>query len=60
MAEEFFDVVDERDRVIGRAPRSEVHARGWLHRAVHIFVFNSRGELLVQRRSAAMDMFPLC
>lgn len=58
--EEMFDVVDADDRVIGQAPRSEVHARGWLHRAVHILVFNSRGELLLQRRSAAKDQFPLC
>lgn len=60
MAEEIFDVVDAEDRVIGQAPRSEVHARGMLHRAVHILVFNTRGELLVQRRSASKDEFPLC
>ena len=60
MQEEIFDVVDAEDRVIGQAPRSEVHRRGLLHRAVHIFVFNSRGELLLQRRSAMKDEFPLC
>jgi isopentenyl-diphosphate delta-isomerase type 1 len=60
MPEELFDIVDEQDRVIGRAPRSEVHARGLLHRAVHIFVFNSREELLVQLRSATKDESPLC
>ena len=60
MAEEIFDVVDAKDCVIGQAPRSEVHARGLLHRAVHILVFNSCGELLVQRRSATKDEFPLC
>ena len=60
LPEEIFDVCDADDRVIGRAPRPHVHARGLLHRAVHVFVFNSRGELLVQRRSAAKDEFPLC
>jgi 16S rRNA (adenine1518-N6/adenine1519-N6)-dimethyltransferase len=60
MAEEIFDVVDEEDRVLGQAPRSEVHARGLLHRAASIFVFNSRGQLLLQKRSAAKDEFPLC
>jgi 16S rRNA (adenine1518-N6/adenine1519-N6)-dimethyltransferase len=59
MPEEVFDVVDEHDRVTGQAPRSEVHRRGLLHRAVHVFVFNSRGELLVQMRSALKDEFPL-
>ncbi len=52
MPEEIFDVVDSEDRVIGQAPRSEVHAKKLLHRAVHIFVFNSRGQLLIHRRSA--------
>jgi 16S rRNA (adenine1518-N6/adenine1519-N6)-dimethyltransferase len=60
MPEEIFDVVDEADRVVGQAPRSVVHAQKLRHRAVHIFVFNSRGELLLHERSAAKDEFPLC
>ena len=58
MTEEIFDVVDERDEVIGRAPRSEVHARGLLHRAVHVLVFNSRGEIFLQKRSMKKDRQP--
>jgi isopentenyl-diphosphate Delta-isomerase len=58
MSEELFDVVDQDDLVLRQAPRSEVHARHWLHRAAHIFVFNSRGELLVHRRSATKDECP--
>lgn len=58
MAEELFDVVDAADRVIGTAPRSVVHANRWLHRAVHIFVFNTRGELLIHKRSATKDEHP--
>jgi 16S rRNA (adenine1518-N6/adenine1519-N6)-dimethyltransferase len=57
--EEIFDVVDAEDRILGQAPRSEVHARRLLHRAVHIFVFNGRGELLIHRRSATKDECPL-
>ena len=60
MPEEIFDVVDEQDNVIGQAPRSEVHARGLLHRATSVFVFNSRGQLLLQKRSATKDEFPGC
>ena len=59
MSEEMFDVVDQEDRVLYQAPRSVVHANHWLHRAVHIFVFNSRGQLLVHRRSATKDEAPL-
>ncbi|SFI33442.1 NUDIX hydrolase [Planctomicrobium piriforme] len=58
MAEEIFDVCDEQDQVIGQAPRSEVHARDLLHRAVHIWIWNSRGELLIHRRSEWKDQYP--
>ena len=37
--EEWFDVVNERDEVIRRATRREVHATGLWHRAVHVLVF---------------------
>ena len=60
MSEEFFDVVDEQDRVLGRAPRSVVHKHHLLHRAAHIFLFNLRGELLLQLRSERKDEYPLC
>ena len=60
MPEEIFDVVDEEDQVIGQAPRSIVHLRKLLHRAVHVFVFNPEGKLLVQLRSARKDEFPSC
>lgn len=59
-AQEIFDVVDEQDRVIGQAPRDEAHARGLKHRAVHIFLFNERGEVFVQKRAATKDTFPGC
>jgi isopentenyldiphosphate isomerase len=55
MSEEIFDVVNERDEVIGRAPRREVHARGLWHRAVHVLVFNARGEVFLQKRSMRKD-----
>ena len=58
MAEDIFDIVNERDEVIGRKPRSEVHARGLLHRAVHVLVFNSRAEVFLQKRSMIKDRQP--
>jgi len=58
MAEEIFDVVNESDEVIDRKPRSVVHARGLLHRAVHVLVFNSRGEIFLQKRSMKKDRQP--
>jgi isopentenyl-diphosphate delta-isomerase type 1 len=60
LPEELLDIVDDHDRIIGRAPRHHVHAHGLKHRAVHIFVFNPAGELLVQKRSRSKDTFPGC
>jgi isopentenyl-diphosphate delta-isomerase type 1 len=58
--DELFDVVDAADRVVGRAPRREVHARNLLHRAVHVLVHDAQGRLFLQRRSMSKDTFPGC
>jgi isopentenyldiphosphate isomerase len=55
MAEEIFDIVNERDEVVGQNTRREVHARGLWHRAVHVLVFNARGEVFLQKRSMKKD-----
>ena len=55
---ERFDVVDEHDRVVGTETRGIVHATGLRHRAVHLFVFNRQGELLLQKRSPWKDKHP--
>jgi isopentenyldiphosphate isomerase len=56
MAEEIFDIVNERDEVVGQNTRREVHARGLWHRAVHVLVFNARGEVFLQKRSMRKDI----
>ena len=58
MPEEIFDVVNERDEVIDHRPRSEVHRLGLRHRAVHVLVFNARGDVFLQKRSMLKDCFP--
>lgn len=55
---ELFDVVDEHDNVVRQATRREVHENDWLHRAIHVFVFNKRGELFLQKRSHLKDAHP--
>ena len=57
-AEEIFDVVNERDEVIDQKPRAVVHRLGLKHRAVHVLVFNQRGQLFLQKRSMIKDCFP--
>src|SRR5436189_4891047 len=58
MAEEIFDVVNEADEVIGQETRSQVHRQGLLHRAVHVLVFNSRGQVFLQKRSMKKEGEP--
>lgn len=57
-AEEYFDIVDAHDTVIGQKPRSEVHRLGLRHRAVHLFVFRNDGQLLIHLRAADKEEFP--
>ncbi len=58
MSEEWFDVVDDEDRVIGRERRQDVHRRGLRHRAVHVLVFNGAGQVFLQKRSMQKDSAP--
>ncbi len=55
---EILEIVDSHDKVIGTATRSEIHRRGLLHRAVHLFVFNPEGQIYIQRRSDSKDRHP--
>ena len=58
MNEEIFDVVNERDEVVGQLPRREVHRLGLMHRAVHVLVFNAAGQVFLQKRSMTKDRQP--
>ncbi len=58
MSEEFFDIVNPHDEVIGRALRREVHASGLWHRAIHVLVFDRLGRVFLQKRSMLKDMAP--
>ena len=49
--EEQVVLVDKNDRELGVAEKMKAHIEGQLHRAFSIFVFNSKKELLLQRRA---------
>lgn len=51
ISEERVVLVDPSDQVIGHMEKMEAHRKGALHRAFSVFVFNPRGELLLQRRA---------
>ena len=44
-------LVDEQDNVVGAMDKMEAHRKGILHRAFSILIFNSKGEVLLQKRS---------
>lgn len=44
-------LVDEQDNPIGTMEKMEAHEKGLLHRAFSILLFNSRGEMLIQKRA---------
>jgi isopentenyl-diphosphate delta-isomerase len=57
--------VDEKDNVVGHDSKYNCHlmekieAENLLHRAFSVFLFNSKNELLLQKRSATKVTFPL-
>ena len=56
---EKFPIVDEEGRVIGAATRGECHSGSkLLHPVVHLHVFNSRGEVYLQKRPEWKDIQP--
>lgn len=44
-------LVDENDTPVGLAEKLDAHVRGLLHRAFSVFLYNEKGELLLQRRA---------
>lgn len=56
--EEILDIVDEQNNVVGQATRGECYQKGLLHRAVNIFIFNSQGEVFLQKRSEQKLIYP--
>jgi 16S rRNA (adenine1518-N6/adenine1519-N6)-dimethyltransferase len=58
MEEEMVDVVDNDDRVVGKAPRKGIHKTDLMHRSVHIFLFDPEGRIWLERRADNTDTFP--
>lgn len=50
---EFVVLVDENDNKLGLMEKQQAHVAGLLHRAFSVFVFNSKGELMIQQRAAS-------
>lgn len=57
--DEFFPLVNEQGEVIGKATRFVCHSGSFLlHPVVHLYVFNTAGQLYLQKRSMDKDVQP--
>ncbi len=56
--DEILEIVDQDNKVIGKASRGECYQKGLLHRAVNIFIYNSKGEVFLQQRSEKKLKYP--
>lgn len=58
-AKEFLDIIGDNGKIVGQASREQVHRNpNLLHPSVHMHIFNSNGEILLQKRSETKDIFP--
>lgn len=48
---EFVILVDDQNNEIGVMEKQEAHEKALLHRAFSVFIFNDKGELLLQQRA---------
>jgi isopentenyldiphosphate isomerase len=56
---EYLDICDSDGKALGiKKSKKETHEKGLWHRSVHIWVVNSKGEVLIQKRSPLMDNHP--
>ena len=59
MQEEYLDIVDENNNIVGKALRSECHGNPTLiHRTAHVIVVNDKDKILLQKRSMDKDIQP--
>lgn len=56
--DEILEIVDEENNVVGQASRGECYQKGLLHRAVNIFIFNSKGQVFLHKRSDKKLKYP--
>jgi len=58
MDDELIMEVDDGDKRIGVLPREEFYNGKHIHRAAHLLLFNSRGDVLLQKRSSGKRWYP--
>lgn len=56
--QEFIDIIDENDEVIGKTTYADIYRRLLPHRIVHILIFNDKDEMALQKRSTHKSFMP--
>jgi len=58
---EYLEILDEKgDKTGGSKSFNEVHEQGFIHRTVHVWILNSKKELLIQKRAKNKRAHPGC
>ncbi|MGJ8549955.1 NUDIX hydrolase [Winogradskyella wichelsiae] len=58
--DEILDIVDKNGAPTGRtALKSEAHSKGLYHNTIHLWLYTSKGEILLQQRSHKKSIYPL-
>jgi len=55
---ELLEAVDENCNPITILTREEIHKKGYYHKTVHIFIFNKKGEVYLQRKALTLEENP--
>ncbi|HLC47251.1 MAG TPA: NUDIX domain-containing protein [Candidatus Nanoarchaeia archaeon] len=59
MADELIDICDESNNLTGvKKMKSEAHKEGLWHRTAHIWIYNPKGEILLQLRAKDKELYP--
>ncbi len=58
--DEYIEIVNENGESTGKiALKNEAHRKGWFHNTIHLWLFNSKGEILLSQRSHKKTIYPL-
>ena len=57
--DELIDICDSKNNLLNvQKMKSEAHAKGLWHRSAHIWIYNSKGEILIQLRAKDKNFYP--
>ena len=58
--DEYIDIVTKKGEPTGKtALKSEAHKNGWYHNTIHLWLYTTKGEILLQQRSHKKAIYPL-